>query len=60
VIMVTESYLMVFETSFLFVLMSAVLYRGPSEWQARIGLNESDKANRELIQGDDGVTIDPA
>jgi glycosyltransferase involved in cell wall biosynthesis len=28
---------MVFETSFLFVLMSAVLYRGPSEWQARIG-----------------------
>ena len=37
VIMATESYLMVFETSFLFVLMSAVLYRGTSEWQARVG-----------------------
>lgn len=37
IIMVTESYLMVFETNFLFSLLSAVLYRGHSEWQERTG-----------------------
>ena len=46
VIMATESYLMVFETGFLFALVSAVLYRNPSDWQARVSRDRPPAARQ--------------